>query len=1186
MWLYRVESDMTGEMLRAASSYAKMGYDPALHMHQQGHRTQSLPPAPALGTRGRRFENRSLGQVPTQYINRSTGRSLTTQLPFDRPMSRTQQRPLSPASKELTMARHAAQTRSAAGSSPRHSTDAVLSAALGGDMPVQTIDRSRVPLQGIKGLVHHPVDHQLVRLPAGMMATSAPGFEGPGGASSVTNADAVAGRTPRHHQHLDHRSSTLADTYASQAATTTALAEAVREREQMPKPSEVLKRYKLFSVRTDDGATGTRNMQDLLNPTAKVLERAARPVPPGAVVAQERQKVTVSNTVVDITAPDGSRPAYTLDRGSGATSHAILQNKLGSTRMGGQPLPRGGSGLVVGNLYISHDQLVPATLVAAKWGRIAHTTYGKGSHEPCVLRCEMQPLYYESFQKDCESVLGPMGTGAGIIDNSGDVAATIGGSRVDGVKYSAGWYFKPDVEPTTFLADIGTVNAAVHGHRPSNVRAPPIGSWDATGIGRGHAATSTYDHQGRLVAATTSADGLVDGEHAENDDGGAGDGHDGGGGSSANAKARSPSGGKNAFSIADVAKSKHGGGELVEDDMRSRRKKIQDLRKKTKKKREVRVPTQDDVRRAELRIAIDLGKEKANDLLLKLAKDGNDYAMAQLLTKGYSIDYNPNPWYVQMAEKQQKAKEAARSRSFGDGDGTGDAPKSRNNAGYTTTSAGVGQSHMRNPADDTDGSLDALASKQTEVFVLPNVNATDADGNTSLMLAAACGWTDAAIVLLRHGADHKRKNNLGQTAYDLAKAESNTASVALHVSIPGAAERKRRAARLVQMLDDRTVLVCAQKGDIRRMTYLVDDCQHPVNAVNQYGMTPLHFAVIRRDLAMMEFLAVRGADIEARNNLGQSPLSLVTDAAGDALQNKMLKALSAGQRMRAQQEAAARAAAEEAAMTAARERNIVKQLKTATKGTTAAKAVHLALSGTGDHPSFGPPPGHKPDVTSDRLGYGNASGTQPLTKLVGLPGGYADGRQHPYPYQSRPVTSSDVHLQPRPLTTALKRAALAGDAGALAESWNRHVINYLALQQKQAHIRDAQRSIAEREIADAEMAERRRRTSYVRERPNSPMHAPRYVGGRPDTAASGEVQPPGTPHHVRIARTVTHVRRGSKFDAVPSHFTGGDVEDAVRAVLVDPTSVNDRGVRNEPVPAADSARFEAWAKMRFGTGGI
>jgi ankyrin repeat protein len=1134
-WLYRIEHDETSTILRASSQYAQRGFDPTLHLKKQTavaasqahHRDRSgSPTGGGRGGRGRRgFENSTLTRVPTQYVNTTTGRSLTTEKPFSRPSTSAQQRPPSTAGPELlgavSLRRAAAEAKGETvtdkrlllapslgggghgrGARPDHS-DAALDAALGLSPRRHggpAVEPSRVPLSKLKGVVHHPVGSQLVD------------------------------RQLWEEAHADPHATLAAATRRGGADDANFADAPDRERMELPRASDVLKRYKMFTVRPD--APQGRNLDALMNPSSLHTDAAALNLPPGVLVADGRARLARSGTTAAVGPPADAVAARLLP--AGATSHAILQNRMGSTVMGGEPLPRGGSGLVVGDLLVGHDALTPATLVAAKWGRIAKTTYGKAPGEPCRLRCEMQPLYYESFIADMGRIL------PGAFD------------------------FTPDVQPAVFVVDIGSVNAAVHGYRASNVPPPEIGDGPE---------------------GVQEADEAGGGESA--DDG------DGGGGSSSSPR----KGGGSRFGLTDVASAKKGGGPLVEDDMRARRARL----KKKKKQKTASVPSQADVRRAELRMAMDAGKEKANELLIALARDGSDAALERLVSRGYKIDYNPSPWYVQMAEKTDKRRAEARARTFvedgagrggggGGGGGevgaaetTGPPPPGRSTVGYSGAAADA-------DGGDADGGGAPSASKKKapEIFVLPDINFVDPNGDTALMHAARNGWIDCAMLLLRFGADHYRKNDRGQTAFDLARAESNTASVALHIHIPGAAERKRRAAKLAQMLDDRTVLVCAQKGDLRRLQYLVDDCGHPVNAVNVYGMTPLHFAVIRKDLGMMDYLSERGADVNARNNLGQTPLSLILDMPSTEknLQARLLAALKSGDRTRAEAAAAKANAAADAAQAAEHERHLIRALKTATKGTTAAKAVHLGLSHVHD-PSFCPPPGTVLPP-SDPMGY-HSRPSAALTAAVG--GGGHGGHDGHAPYghtSSAPSADPSLLPAPRPIPTAMKQEAMK-TAGALAESWNRHVLNFMALQQKEARIRDAQRSIAAREVADDVEAARRRFAATA--------NASRRGGPEASAAAAGgagheDLGFGGGSHHHHMGG------RGGPLVALPplpapaqaataaalGAATARDVSSAMQRGLSDPGTLQRAEVelRRAPIPAADSQKFEAWARMRFG----
>lgn len=59
--------------------------------------------------------------------------------------------------------------------------------------------------------------------------------------------------------------------------------------------------------------------------------------------------------------------------------------------------------------------------------------------------------------------------------------------------------------------------------------------------------------------------------------------------------------------------------------------------------------------------------------------------------------------------------------------------------------------------------------------------------------------------------------------------------------------------------------------------YLVVDGGIDPTTANQYGMTPLHFAVMNKDVKMALMLVKNGADPHFQNNVGQSPLSLAED---------------------------------------------------------------------------------------------------------------------------------------------------------------------------------------------------------------------------------------------------------------------------------------------------------------------
>lgn len=558
-------------LLRASSQYARLGYDPVLAMqHQKAQmRAQKLT---------RKFENTVHSGVPTQYSSSTTGRALSTELPHDRPIHGV--RPPSTAGKELLDASRKRET-----AVKNDDSDAVIDAVMGPRQPV--IDPHKIPLSQLKGLEYHAVEDQMVVPPPSLLAQQA----------SARPTSSVS-------------TSALAELAATHGNTD-------RSKTDLPKPSQVLKRYKMFSVR-DDG-TAPRNAGGMMHPPGPRGHFDAPPMMPSEAVVQSRRLLEQSNTMVLTAPPPNAVPARSVP-GQGALSHAILQNKLGSTRTGGEELPRGGSGLIVGDLLVSHDQLIPCTLVAAKWGRITHTEYGASKYDPCRMRVEVQPLYYESLIADVTHI-----TGAGK------------GSLGTG---PSGWDFVTEVQPSVFLVDIGSVNAAVHGHRPSNVPPPLIGAEADALAAAAAAASSTAGEDGSNAGTSVGA-------------------------------------GNTTFDVGDVAragvkKEK----KLTPDEMREAR------RRAKKKEKETKVPSRQDVARAELRMAMDSSKDRANTLLLRLAREGNDDAIDKMFTKGYLVDYQPNPWYSQMAETTEKKKKEARKKDIlMDGGGNAGAADSGKAAG-------------------------------------------------------------------------------------------------------------------------------------------------------------------------------------------------------------------------------------------------------------------------------------------------------------------------------------------------------------------------------------------------------------------------------------------------------------------------------------------------------------------------
>jgi hypothetical protein len=1138
LWLLRVENEKNETLFRASANYASKGFDETLYRKKQNQKLRH-PGTASSNASKTEFENTAFGLIPTRYNNFETGRSLTTELPRDRPTSGRRAPPT--AGPELKYAKAKLEEKKRNYKETLRHEEAAINKALGvktskkdedlkstyqqlengqtdpifennANHMATSIDPSRLPLSKLQGLTYYDVGRQPVKQ------------------EGFTDAEVakLASGLKLNKTEIDSH-------------------------QQLPKASSVLRRYQIFSTRTDANSAG-ENVVEMMHgkPAEEMLPGSKGPQPlpratAGQAVMEGRKMLNNSHSFVQLGPQDYSRnpkdSSNTEGSLSGATSRpppglsqAILQNRLGSTAglSNGVQIPRGGSGLVVGDLQITHNQIAPSTLIAAKWGRVSSTTYAKTPDEPCRLRCEMQPVYYESFIRDLDYSLGE-------------------GSYV----------FSADVSPTVFLVDIGSANEALHGHRGPNQPPTPIGH------GRTLAQNASFQQQQQQQQQLLQAD-VFNLEIPGTADSSAGE-------ASEPEPEASPT--RSGLAIMDIARS---GKKGAIDDISASKMRLE-KRNKGKKNKKKKHISEDEVRRGELRFAMDVGKAKANDLLLGLADNGNDYGIQKLFRIGYKIDYNPNPWYVQLAMKQKESREKAmRGLQVG---------------------AGENEEGGKEDGNEGDGSLprglqEDYKPKETDVFVLPDVNVTDAEGNTPLMRAARHGFIDAVVCLLREGADYRRKNGRGQTAYDLAKAESNTASIALQMQVPGANERKRRAAKLCQLLDDRTVLVCAQKGDIRRMKFLVENDGHPVDAVNDYGMTPMHFAVIRKDVEMITYLSEKGASITARNNLGQTPLSIALDTA-DINQEKILRALNSGDAIRAYNAQRDEAEYRAQKQMLSDEKKLVSELKTFTRGTTAAKAVQAAFPmGTTRLPPFGPPDSADPNAIPVKYH------PKQMTSLTALT-------------ESRPSTSKSLHSTSNSsgrisaLSTLRKSKTelLNEGGGGLVESWNRHVLNYLAAQKDQDAVKSAMKARRARERQDSEKAERIMRDTASRNRlarSASPKSRPRTsqtlefpyvgdsgVGGADDGSSassrnfgSAHGNRPGSSIGNRLAQTHEHSDLHDGSSSSPNKLVARgsafSTEDAIKKALADPSSVKESSLRLEPVPDPTSKRFEHWARMRFG----
>lgn len=412
--------------------------------------------------------------------------------------------------------------------------------------------------------------------------------------------------------------------------------------------------------------------------------------------------------------------------------------------------------------------------------------------------------------------------------------------------------------------------------------------------------------------------------------------------------------------------------------------------------------------------------------------------------------------------------------------------------------------------------------------VYPDVNSTDKAGNTAAILASRGGWLAVVRALLDMGADARARNAKGEDALSMAKLEAADAAAAVKNGARRAAERRKQAAELVRLLDDRSLLVCAKQGDLRRVRYLIEDAGEDANTRNTYGMTPLHFAAANLDAPMTKLLVAHGADLNARNNLGQSPSDVIEALpAGQGRAESMAAAVWEGSELfqvHAKREAVAVA---EEVERMREETRLVRDLRVFTRGTTAARAVFTSFPGTAP---IGPPGGRAHAAAGSeatqaeeaearrRLGVAIQASAEAGRHATSAGGAAAGRSAHVTDHAAATIRSLPGEPSgPRAAATAKRLAARLADGpsqaatAGLKASWQRHALNFQA-----------------------------QRARVASSRPVSAMLRPR--------------------------------RTTSKAAAKPDRE--GAASDASRP----PTALE------AIAPAPDAAEFEKWMRARFGTG--
>ncbi|PTD07843.1 Ankyrin-3 [Fusarium culmorum] len=150
-----------------------------------------------------------------------------------------------------------------------------------------------------------------------------------------------------------------------------------------------------------------------------------------------------------------------------------------------------------------------------------------------------------------------------------------------------------------------------------------------------------------------------------------------------------------------------------------------------------------------------------------------------------------------------------------------------------------------------------------------DVNSLDADGRSSLSMAAEHGWNDIVQCLTGRNADANLKDNYGgsplwwASRYGHANIVDHLLNQGAHVDSPDADEQSPLSAS-------------SQYGHVETIKLLLEHGANP-NSSTGYGKSPLLFAVENEHLDAVKLLLESGADINYKSPEGDSALSLAEE---------------------------------------------------------------------------------------------------------------------------------------------------------------------------------------------------------------------------------------------------------------------------------------------------------------------
>jgi cytohesin len=139
-----------------------------------------------------------------------------------------------------------------------------------------------------------------------------------------------------------------------------------------------------------------------------------------------------------------------------------------------------------------------------------------------------------------------------------------------------------------------------------------------------------------------------------------------------------------------------------------------------------------------------------------------------------------------------------------------------------------------------------------------DIDAKNLDGQTPLVVAVAWGKSAVVKTLLEAGANVEIKDNNCRTPLLWASLNRNTEIVESLL--------KHGAHK------ESTVHFAVASGDIERVEGLLKDDPQLLSSKDDCGQTPLHYAARRGSRQLVELLLAKGAQINAQDSVGYTPL--------------------------------------------------------------------------------------------------------------------------------------------------------------------------------------------------------------------------------------------------------------------------------------------------------------------------